>query len=137
MTVWCYSIAWSSSAAAMPWAHIFICQLQRGPFLRWLPPVKGEKAAEGERRPQSSGVVCCLCAKPWGEGRRASSKETQTQPICKSMGCTSALRWLCWLPKQAVVSGQGRTRCHGRVGCRSSSTSPQSCTMLPECSVNC
>lgn len=100
-------------------------------------PENAGKAAGRECRPQSSGVGCCLCAKPWGEGRRASIKETQTQPICKSMGCTSALRRLHWLPKQAVASGQVRMRCHGRVGCRFSSTSPQSCMVLPECHVNC
>lgn len=76
---------------------------------------KGEK-------PQSADPETAVSGAPWSsvqsygeKGEELQTNKTQTQPICNSIGCTAALKWLSSLPKLAAVAGQGRTRCRGCV----------------------
>lgn len=134
---WCNSIAWSSSAAAMIWAHFYYASSNEDHFSTGCHLKKGKKQ-------QSADPEAALLGAPWSsvqsygeKGKELQTNETQTQPNCNSTGCTAALNWLCWLPKLVVVSGQGMRCCWGAAVCRVISTSQQNCMALPEGSINC
>lgn len=101
---------------------------------------KGEKQQGGsaDRTAAASGAAWSS-AQSYGEkGEELQMNETQTQPICNTIGRTAALNQFCSVPKwRQSLGSAGQDALPGGAVRRVSSISQQSCTVLPGRSVNC